>query len=87
MTLPVGAASTHAFPRAANKDYVYAQKKLVELQQKGVVFLKPMPDKAFHASQLPPFAYSQMLMSAEFWQLVTSPKVLLVQTDAWSTSI
>ncbi|CAE7595982.1 unnamed protein product [Symbiodinium sp. CCMP2592] len=96
VTLPVVVLQAHMhFPElriqimygSANKDYVHVQKILVELQQKGAVFLTPMPGEAYNASQLPKRerlpAYSKALFSTEFWQLITTPKVLLVQADSW----
>jgi len=99
VTLPVVVLQAHMhFPElriqimygSANKDYVHVQKALVELQQKGAVFLTPMPGEAYNISQLPKRerlpAYSKALFSTEFWQLITTPKVLLVQADSWICS-
>jgi len=71
-----------------NKEYVHSQKTLVELQQKGAVFLTPMPGEAYDVNRLPDRehrhqAYSKALTSPEFWKLITTPKVLLAQTDTW----
>jgi len=96
VTLPVVALQAHThFPElriqimygSANKDYVHTQNTLVELQQKGAVFLTPMPGEAYNISQLPDSkrvrAYSDTVFSPEFWQLTTTPKVLIAQTDSW----
>ena len=97
VTLPVVALQAHThFPElriqimygSTNKQYVQTQKTLVELQQKGVVFLTPMPGDAYDVDRLPDYdhrhqAYSKALTSPEFWKLITTPKVLLAQADTW----
>ena len=97
VTLPVVALQAHThFPElriqimygSTNKQYVHTQKTLVELQQKGVVFLTPMPGDAYDVDRLPDYehrhrAYSKALTSPEFWKLITTPKVLLAQADTW----
>ncbi|CAE7784811.1 unnamed protein product [Symbiodinium sp. CCMP2592] len=96
VTLPVVVLQAHThFPElriqimcgSANKDYVRVQKTLAALRQKGVLHLTPMPGEAYDVSQLAhdkaTNVYSNLLMSPEFWQLITTPKVLLAQTDSW----
>ncbi|CAE7408432.1 unnamed protein product [Symbiodinium natans] len=97
VTLPLVVLQAHThFPELRiqlmyghdNKEYVHSQKTLVELQQKGAVFLTPMPGEAYDINRLPDWvhrqrAYSKALTSPEFWKLITTPKVLLAQTDTW----
>mmetsp|Transcript_55838 Transcript_55838/g.130904 ORF Transcript_55838/g.130904 Transcript_55838/m.130904 type:complete len:386 (-) Transcript_55838:70-1227(-) len=96
VTLPVVALQAHThFPElriqilygSENKEYVQTQKTLAELLEKGVLLLTPMPGSAYTASRLPEnekrIAYSKALTSPEFWQLTTTPKVLLAQADTW----
>mmetsp|Transcript_46381 Transcript_46381/g.110231 ORF Transcript_46381/g.110231 Transcript_46381/m.110231 type:complete len:394 (-) Transcript_46381:46-1227(-) len=96
VTLPVVVLQAHThFPElriqimygSANKDYVRMQKTLAELRQKGVVLLTPMPGEAYNVSRFPAnkriLQYNNALTSPGFWQLVTTPKVLLAQTDSW----
>ena len=96
VTLPLVVLQAHThFPELriqimygrANKDYVRMQKTLAELRQKGVVLLTPMPGQAYDVSRRlsahKEVEYSNVLTSPEFWQLVTTPKVLLAQTDSW----
>ena len=97
VTLPVVVLQAHThFPElriqlmygSDNKEYVHSQKTLVELQQKGAVFLTPLPGEAYDINRLPDRehrhqAYSKALTSPEFWKLITTPKVLLIQTDTW----
>ncbi|CAE7411840.1 unnamed protein product [Symbiodinium sp. CCMP2592] len=96
VTLPVVVLQAHThFPElriqlmygSDNKEYVKTQKTLAALLEKGVLLLTPMPGSAYNASRLPEdqkrVAYSKALTSPEFWQLTTTPKVLLAQTDSW----
>ena len=96
VTLPVVALQAHThFPElriqimygSDNKEYVHTQKTLAELLERGILLLTPMPGDAYNASRLPEdhkrVAYSKALTSPEFWELTTTPKVLLAQTDSW----
>ena len=90
-SLPLVALQAHThFPELqvqilhglANEEFVYQEKTLKNLRNKGVLVLTRLPSNFFQGN-LSTDRYSSMLKAPDFWSSALTPKILLAQTDTW----
>ena len=65
-----------------NQQFLREEPTLRELREAGALVLTPMPEPYFYQN-LNQSLYSEMLEQPAFWELVQTPKALLIQADTW----